>query len=89
MLFGYISQITSVSALDASPIRTGSAKSDSAREELRTALNNTFPADQCSQVFHLRPKYRSVLSLSPQALDRCTIAEEGYPHIQEHILLID
>ena len=93
MLSGCIMPVTSVLALNVSTIQTGSAKSDSTRDELRTALKDyskctTLSADRCSQLLDLCTKYRSVFSLSPPELAKCTIAEAEYPYKQEHNLLI-
>ena len=65
MILGYISPVKSVLAQNVSTIQNSSAKSDSAREQLRTALkdsfnNTTFFADQRSQLLDSWTKYRSV-----------------------------
>ena len=84
MLLGYISPVKSVLTQNISTIHTDSSKTDTTREELRTALKDsfnttTFSADQCAQLLDLCTKYRSVFSLSPKELGRCKIAEAEFP----------
>ena len=66
-----------------SAIRTDSKTTESTRNEVRAALTRafdktTFTPAECEQVLTLCMKCRSVFSLSPRELSRCTLAEATF-----------
>ena len=83
-LLGHIAQVSVAPNHTISAVQTDSKKTESTRNELRTALTTafdrtTFTPGECAQVLELCAMSRSVFSLSLQELGRCTLAETEFP----------
>lgn len=81
---GHVTPATSVPTVNTSATTTDPIQVDTARNDLRPALqeafNNTvFSPVQCEQILDLCAKYRSVFSLSAQELGTCKLASAEFP----------
>lgn len=83
-VLGQIAPISDVPNKTVSAVQTDCKIIESTRHELRAALSNafdqtTFSTGECEQVLDLCTKYRSVFSLSPRELGKCTLGEAEFP----------
>ena len=83
-LLGHIAPVSVALNKAISENQTDRKSTEFTRKELRAALTRafdktTFTPAECEQVITLCTKYRSVFSLSPQELGRCTLAEATFP----------
>ena len=81
---GTISPVTAISPQTASTITQNCSESSQARTDLTAALdetfkNTTFNGQQRAQLLNLCTRYRSVFSLNPNELGKCTIVEAEFP----------
>ena len=66
-----------MSSTQSTPSETAKDRRDLQQALQKAFRNTTFSEDQREQLLQLCTRYRSVLSLSPDELGTCTIAEEA------------
>ena len=83
-LLGYISPVKTVlpqtvSSTNTNPDQTAKHRADLQQALTKAFANTTFSADQREEILQLCTRYRSVFSLHPDELGKCTIAEADFP----------
>ena len=90
---GTISPVTAIPPNVVSAVANNHLESSQTRINLTAALDESFERStfndyQQTQLLDLCTKYRSVFSLSPKGLGKCTIAEAEFP-LQKHAKPVD
>lgn len=76
---GEISIPQTISSTQSSPEQTAKHREDLRKALTKAFAKTTFSPDQCEETLQLCTRYRSVFSLSPDELGKCTLTEADFP----------